>query len=112
MFLKIKLPTQEFLVEATNAPAIIAAIGSIKCFDYEGWGDERKAIISEHQPEITFVREDFLTPPPEPLVKLSEQKRYADTQWLQQYNEANAAKKEVAELKAKLAEIQAKVNAQ
>lgn len=97
-----------FIADASKIPAILEALANGELYEASGWGVDKSTVFTkcEHRPLVYFVEDTQFAEPPEPLVALQEQLRQSEQRWISYYNEANAAKKEVAELKEKLAVIQ------
>lgn len=111
MQLKVTLPGEFTVFNLEDSATFIAAISRSKSYRTEGWGKDQKKIIVEEAPTLTIVPDDFCADikPVEPIVKLQESLRAAETRWVDYYNKSNELEEELKAAKAELASIRAAV---
>lgn len=73
----------------------------------EEWHDGRTQWIrKDDPPEVVFLDTSTFTPEPEPMEQLRREKEAATKNWLEYYQKGEELKKELKELKEKLAKFQ------
>jgi len=103
MYFKIKLDggSTRLILPAENAGAILEALPHAFIVD-ESWDSSTPLKKLDAKIGIELIDDASFEELPEPMVKLQETLRAAESRWLEHYRNDQASKKELAELKKNL----------
>ena len=106
MKLLIEVPSNyKLLVSSTpNSGALLQALTEAKLVSESGYGKDKKYTFANKDTriEVDVVADDFDAQENDVLATLRSEKEQSDSRWIQYYNKANAAEKELAEIKKDL----------
>ena len=103
MKLLMTVSNTHLLIQPENSAAFLQSLSGITPVHKTGWGSDAKYVPApDVEIEISVLNESKLEPTPDPIQKLQEEKKLADSRWIEYYNKANAFEKELKELKENL----------
>lgn len=107
MKLKLEIPAYTFLVlpACNESGALLAGIAQGILVKEEGYGKDKKFLVSDEKVKIELVDDNFNAETTDPFKKLQEQLANSQNEWHVEYNKRTKAEKELSEIKKKLESV-------